>query len=219
LQAILPERRRPVQELWEGFNQARPRILGALLDAVVAAMRNVPSVKLASLPRMADFARWVIAGEAALGITPGAFIEAYSKNRSAANDLAIEASPIGPPIVSLVEAQAEWKGRATDLLKELFDHHSDDMAHRRLDWPGTPKDLSNKLRRLVPALRHAGVRVAFPGRSKHGASITLERMPETPASPTPHTPKLGSGPVGGVGGVHGVGEKAEGSLDEGVMEV
>lgn len=200
LQAIAPERRRPVQELWDGFEKARPRILGALLDAVSAAMRNLPKVKLAMLPRMADFAKWVTAGEAALGIAPGAFMVAYTRNRNAANDLAIEASPIGPPLISLMESHDLWTGTAKELLSELCNNQSDEMARRRPDWPGSPKAFSDKLRRLVPVLRVAGILVTFPGRSKYGTSITLERMAERPTQHTPPTPAKPTPGVGGVGG-------------------
>ena len=45
-----------------GVRELQPRILGGLLDAVVGGLRELPSVKLAELPRMADFAgsarRW-----------------------------------------------------------------------------------------------------------------------------------------------------------------
>ena len=62
--------RRDEAELWATFNRARPTILGAMLDAVVVALRNLPTVKLTSLPRMADFAKWVVAGEPGLGWAP-----------------------------------------------------------------------------------------------------------------------------------------------------
>ena len=66
LPAISEDRRRTETELWRAFRQAQPRILGALLDAVSCALRNIESVKLTSIPRMADFAEWVVAAEPAL---------------------------------------------------------------------------------------------------------------------------------------------------------
>jgi hypothetical protein len=56
LEPIPEDRRRPEQELWAEFEQERPRILGALLDAVASGSRVLPDVKLDRLPRMADFA-------------------------------------------------------------------------------------------------------------------------------------------------------------------
>src|SRR5690242_18000600 len=63
----IPEnQRRSEDELWREFEAARPRILGALLDAVVAGLRAVRHVRLGQLPRMADFALWATGCERAL---------------------------------------------------------------------------------------------------------------------------------------------------------
>ena len=79
--------RRPESELWHEFEIARPRILGALLDAVVHG------VHLDHLPRMADFALWATACETALW-PAGTFARAYAANRRAAIESIIEADPI-----------------------------------------------------------------------------------------------------------------------------
>ena len=63
-----PEMRRDEAQFWREFEEARPRILGALLDAAAAGLRNLPNVTLDQLPRMADFAIWVSACERALGL-------------------------------------------------------------------------------------------------------------------------------------------------------
>src|SRR5579872_7133163 len=51
---IRPEQRRDEHQFWLQFELARPRILGALLDAVAAGLRKLPAVQLERLPRMAD---------------------------------------------------------------------------------------------------------------------------------------------------------------------
>src|SRR5262245_30932344 len=66
LQPIREQHRRSESELWRQFETARPRILGALLDAAVRGLQTLPDVRLASLPRMADFALWAIACDPAL---------------------------------------------------------------------------------------------------------------------------------------------------------
>jgi hypothetical protein len=42
LQPIPEEHRRPEQELWTAFDAERPRVLGALLDAVVEGLKRLP---------------------------------------------------------------------------------------------------------------------------------------------------------------------------------
>ena len=71
-------------------------LLGALLDDISAALKTLPSVRLKRLPRMADFALWVVAAEWGRG-EPAQLITAYDDARAASHELAIEASPIGAP--------------------------------------------------------------------------------------------------------------------------
>ena len=71
LQAVSESTRRPEDDLWADFEAVRPRVLGALLDAVSAALCNVSDVKLERPPRMADFAKWCTAAEPGLGWDKG----------------------------------------------------------------------------------------------------------------------------------------------------
>jgi hypothetical protein len=64
LPSISEGQRRPESEFWKDFEEARPRIFGALLLLVSQAVKNKRSVRLDRLPRMADFAIW---STAALG--------------------------------------------------------------------------------------------------------------------------------------------------------
>ena len=70
VQGIRPDVRRDESCLWREFNEAQPRILGGLLDALAAGLRRLPEVKLDQLPRMADFAAWVTACEESLRLAP-----------------------------------------------------------------------------------------------------------------------------------------------------
>ena len=66
----MPEMRRDEAQFWREFEQVRPRILGALLDAATAGLGNLPNVRLDQVPRMADFAIWVSACKESLGNEP-----------------------------------------------------------------------------------------------------------------------------------------------------
>src|SRR5262249_53324906 len=97
LEPIPEECRRPEAELWAAFEAERPRILGVLLDAVVEGLRRLPETRLPKLPRMADFALWVTACEAALW-PAGAFWSAYCGNRDEAAEGVIDADPIAAAV-------------------------------------------------------------------------------------------------------------------------
>jgi hypothetical protein len=154
--------RRDEKHFLSSFETARPRILGALLDMTSAALREEPTVSLERLPRMADFARWISAVERELGLEAGSFLKIYRGNREAANELALDASPIGGVIMSFVTSASRrnWRGTASDLLIVLNKFASEDVVNQR-EWPRTPRSLSNHLRRIASNFRFVGVQVNF----------------------------------------------------------
>ena len=114
------------------YESVRPQILGALLDGVSAALRNLATVKLDGLPRMADFALWASAAETAFGWDEGTFYRAYQGNRESANEVALEASPIARPLLEVLEERGSWSGTASELLTAL-DTDGRLNGHHRLD--------------------------------------------------------------------------------------
>ena len=108
--------RRPEAGLWREFEIARPRILGALLDAVVHGVRTLGGVQLEQLPRMADFALWAAACEPALW-SAGTFARAYAANRRAAVESIIDADPIATCVREIMSERSSWTGSAADLLR------------------------------------------------------------------------------------------------------
>lgn len=156
LPAIPEDRRITEKEYWGRFNQCAPGILAFLLDAAACALRNVGSVRLSRTPRMADFAEWVTAAEPALGWEPGFFVGIYQQNRTDANNVTIEASPVARHLLTL----GGWTGTASELLRRL-NAMASEQDRKLKSWPGSAKGLSNALRRLLPNLRAAGVAVAF----------------------------------------------------------
>jgi putative DNA primase/helicase len=168
LQAILEEERLPEDELWADFEKARPQILGALLDAVSAALHNIASVRLDRSPRMADFVKWVTAAESGLGWKSGQFLEAYRENRRDVAESSFEADPVAVAIRDYVttEHPEGWTGTATDLLSALNGRVAEGVRKSRI-WPVTAQGLGNRIDRVAPLLRskrfaverrHSGVR-------------------------------------------------------------
>lgn len=154
---VIPDTKRQYEgEFWKSFDQAAPRILAGLLDAVSTALRRLPEVSLSERPRMADFARWVSAAEPALGWPEGAFMSAYDANRQSVDTAAIEGNPVAEAILSMIADHGTWAGTATDLskaLRRLYPHLTDDP----LIFPRQPNRLSSELRRVQPLLRRAGI--------------------------------------------------------------
>lgn len=155
LPAIPEDRRRSEAELFEAFRKVRSQILGALLDAVAVALYRMPSVKVSTLPRMADFALWATAAQTAFGWPNGTFLAAYQGNRESANDVALEASVVAQPLLDLLDTQGEWTGSSGELLK-LLEERVGDQTRRLSGWPKNPRSLSGHLKRLAPNIRASG---------------------------------------------------------------
>jgi hypothetical protein len=143
---------------WQEFTEAHPRILGAFLTAVSAALGTIDKVRASntSWSRMADFEQWTVAGEEALQIKPGAFLKGYESNRKNASQLALEACPVVSALINYLKCNTDGiRKTATELLGDL----STGQDTRRAGWPKNARALSGMLTRLAPNLRHQGYQV------------------------------------------------------------
>jgi len=193
LPRIPKEKRREEKEFWASFSEAKPRILGALLDAVSTALANVASTRLPELPRMADFALWVTAAEPTLEWERGSFLRSYTGNREQADELAIEASPVGRLLIQI--ADAGFAGTATELLAAL-EERAGERERKSPGWPKSAQSLGGLVRRLAPNLRSLGFDVEFD-RGKKTRLIVLRRPAvNTVTAVTPVIPAQACGRAG-----------------------
>jgi len=197
LEPIPEEQRRPEAELWAAFEIERPRILGALLDAVVAGLKHLPETHLPTLPRMADFALWATACETAIW-PAGTFWSAYCGNRDEAVEGVIEADPIATGVRALMGTRTMWTGTASELLGALAEIVGERGAKSKT-WPDGPRALSGRVRRAATLLRKIGIEIGF-GREGRARTRTINittiqpyAAPEKPgaqsSAPSAPTPK------------------------------
>ena len=160
LPAIPPSERRQEDAVLDEFMRLRPRLFGALLDALAMALHNRGRV-WTDLPRMADFYTFVLNAEPALPWPAGSFSESFRENEATAMDVAIEASTIAEPLIQLLDGLTEdWTGTSSELLSAL-DNQVSEALRRDRRWPKKAQVLSNHLRRIVPTLRKMGWSVRF----------------------------------------------------------
>lgn len=164
LNAIPETRRKPEADLLAAFDAKRGQLLGALLDGLVEGLRRVEHVSLPGYPRMADFARWATACEPAFW-PAGSFQAAYGGNRNDAVESVLEADPVAQAIRLMMSATTEWSGTASELLAECG-MAVDERVRQAKSWPGSPKALADRLRRLATFLRKVGVDIAFTREGK-----------------------------------------------------
>jgi hypothetical protein len=173
LAPIPPAERRTEADLWAAFERARPRLLGALLDALACALRRYDTVALEGLPRMADFARWAAAAEPAGPLSSGTFMAAHAANTAAGVDRLVDASPVAAAIVDLLETEPLWHGTTADLLEALR-AHVPNPDRPPADFPGSYQALAAEMKRLQPVLRALDIeRVDDPQVRSRG--FTLQR--------------------------------------------
>jgi Bifunctional DNA primase/polymerase, N-terminal len=174
LRAIPEDERRGETELWAEFEQARPRILGALLDAVSCALANIGSVKLDRVPRMADFAQWIVAAEPGLGWESGAFLGAYTVNRRDVAETAFEADAVAVAIDKLInpELPEGFQGTATELLNALNNVVTESTRKSKY-WPQDAARLGNRVSRAARLLRAKGYIID----RRHSGDRTITILP------------------------------------------
>jgi putative DNA primase/helicase len=171
LDFIPSEDRKTEKELLAKWEHDRPSILGALCQAASAGLKNYDSVSERNLPRMADFAKWVIAAEENLPWEKGLFMETMQDLRSKIVDDALEADPVAMAVLRLMEHRDRWIGSATELLDVLETYIDQD----RRKYPGFPKihnQLSHQLSRVSAFLREQGVQVEKGHSGKRFIEIT-----------------------------------------------
>jgi hypothetical protein len=159
LPRIETHNRQTEDEFWQEFELVYPKILGGLLDALSIALRNIGTIELADLPRMADFAKVVESAAPALGWPEGSFLDALKGNATDLSNIALDSDPVAMAIVNLLHiSNGDFYGTATELLEKLNDQITDDIRKQRT-WPNTAAKLGNRLRRIAPVLRAQGLSV------------------------------------------------------------
>jgi hypothetical protein len=183
LEPIGDSERRDEEEYQAALDRAAPQILGALLDGVVAGLRDIATTKIAGKPRMADFAIWAEAATRAYW-PEGTFLQAYRENIASAVELVLEASAVGDAVRTFMASKTEWAGTASVLLP-LLTPLIPEQAARERGWPKRAADLGGKLRRVAPALRRTGIQVTFH-RGGHAMtrSIRIEKQPSASSAPS-----------------------------------
>ena len=187
LPPIPSAKKRTEREFYLELEAVRPKVLGALLDAVSAALRNLDRVELRELPRMADFAVWISAAEEALPWELGAFMPAYTGNRLEADELALDSDPLAVAVRDLMANRQGWGGTATELYAVLAELVDEDVR-RSKSWPAAPNTLSNRMKRIAPALRKAGIEYGDE-RTPGGSRTRRKTLKKTSAENRPDRPE------------------------------
>jgi hypothetical protein len=175
--------RREEEELFKEFKVELPAILAALLSVVAHGLRTLPDITNKKWPRMADFAKWATACEAAHD-KPGTFADAYAENRISAITTLLGDNIIGSAVLQI---SLPWSGTLSALLVELAKIAGVQITKTK-DWPKSPNKLGAILRKLVVFLREAGIEAEPPAKSDktrtwYIRTVLRPTSPENPKNP------------------------------------
>lgn len=146
------------------------KILGALYDVLVVCLQNLGKIDPPYLPRMADFAYWVLCGEEAIGWKKSEFLAAHDTNYSRSMKSATEGSKIIEGIEKILDEKGRWEGNASDLLGELKNLYPGEEG-----LPSAANKLSEELTRLTLVLELKGITVQ-KSRSGECKTIHIQKM-------------------------------------------
>jgi hypothetical protein len=185
LEFIPEEKRLRDTEVTRRFTEVHPYALGALLDLVVKVKKTLPSIKVDRLPRMADFAEILLAIDKVQGTYSFDTYRAQAADISGeivANDRLIQA------VITFMGSRAvgeSWEGQPTHLFDNLTVRPTKENGFMRPpeDWPKAAAELSSRIYRAAPTLRHFGV---IPSHAKSNGHRVLKLTKVTPL--IPHLP-------------------------------
>jgi hypothetical protein len=160
------------------FEELLPRILGALYDAVSAALKNQGTISNEDAPRMASCTDWIIAAETELPWEQGGFMEAYRDNIDETVNVTLDSDPVAEAVLQFIEGKPDspWAGTATELLGELEKQSCvTNQIKSSSEWPKVHNKLTQHLKRIVTFLRSKDIELAFERNAK-GRIITITKM-------------------------------------------
>jgi hypothetical protein len=160
--------------LWKEFEEAQPRILGAIFTIVSEGLKNIDATNVNNPSRMADFEKIVVACEPALPWEKGTFQSIYHQNRTNAVEDSLESDNVANAIIKLVKDSSSWRGTAAELLAELERQENEKVVKSKA-WPSSARMLAAKLKRSIPALRGGNIQVEF-SREKNIRKIHIEKQ-------------------------------------------
>lgn len=178
---IKPEDRKPEDELWAAFEEARPGILGGIFDTLVKAMGIYPTLKIDKLPRLADFAKWGYAIAEALGQSGEKFIDDFSENIKRQNESVAEKNVLCQAVLQLMSDKDTY-------LKSVQDAHSALKNIAREDakdatFPKLPQNMRDGLDKLRSTLLEHGITFEYMDRQAKGVQVLFSKISSSDTSP------------------------------------
>jgi hypothetical protein len=170
------------EEVWPAWKAAHADILGGLLDVVAGVEGVLPSVRLESKPRMADFGRLLAAvDQLTATIHPQLATAGLARYVTKQETLASDTLEGDDFIMGMSRIITEFKGTSAELLErvKVAVSKGDDRWRSPKGWPANARAVTTRLHRLAPVMRKVGWVVDDDdGNNKDGTIIWNITHPE-----------------------------------------
>ncbi len=172
LDRIQPDKRMDEATFWSRFDADRPKLFGSLLDAISGALRYLPNIKLARMPRMADFARVACAYAEFAGVGADRMLDVIMLQTSRQTQEVLDCDQVASAIREFIQKRGSWTGTAGELLKLI---NESAPTPRPEGWPRQANTLSRKLNVLRSTLSEVGISIQrHKAGSNRDRQLTLE---------------------------------------------
>ena len=146
-------------EIWNSFEEMRPRVLGAMFDALSHAIATRDRLEPPRLARLADHARWMCAIALAMGHTALDFRAALEQNSTMQHAEALDSSPIANVLVDFMRDKHSWEGQPSDLMEELTTFAESNGVNTKIrSWPKRANQLTRHINEVSTNLAASGLR-------------------------------------------------------------
>ena len=133
------------------FAEDAPFILGMLLDIIAGAWRELPTLQVSELPRMADFARFGLAAAKHMGLPDNAFSQLFKKAQfDATSGVRAQDLVLENLINMFAGSEKAWEGTTHLLLEKLNEQVG--AASKNKSWPRNALAMGKRLSSIRPAL-------------------------------------------------------------------
>ncbi|MFF9733709.1 ATP-binding protein [Streptomyces albidoflavus] len=191
-------KRRTETALWEAYDEAHPRILGALLDLLVQVLDKLPAIRERAdrgeipLPRMADYGLIMAALDEVVGVPEKSILRDYLQQRTELAEEVVESNQVATQLLTFMKRMPArqdgvqaWDGTTAELLDELTSQAGMTTNDK---WPRTPGALSGRINRVASDLDKLGVDITR-ARSNGKRFLHITYIPKPVPSVEPERPE------------------------------
>ena len=171
---IKPSDRLTEKEVWDKFNEMKPRILGAVFNAIAGGLSNYSCIKdeIKELPRLADYTVFAAACIKSMGLKWGDFVKDYQQATNILIGEQMELDDLTILLESFLSGcdNNSWSGMPSELLRLL----QKTASEKRIPMDRySASSLSRKLGQMSVSLDAAGINYS---KDRKGKRITYLSM-------------------------------------------